>query len=172
MTRRGTCCDFGLLRSPEWPDPHADEGHHEFTYSVYPHAGNWRQALTVRQGYELNYQMLSMQIEKHEGALPPEHSSVEVKSDNVVLTAVKKAEDDDSLIFRFYEWAGKETDIEDLQFLPGAKSAQDADLMERPIGALPVKSGVVVVHTKPYEIKTVKVVFAHPPIARAVENAK
>jgi alpha-mannosidase len=168
---KGNVLRLSLLRSPEWPDPHADEGHHEFTYSVYPHAGNWREALTVRQGYELNYQMLSMQIEKHEGALPPEHSSVEVKPDNVVLTAVKKAEDNDELVFRFYEWAGKETDVS-IQLPMGAKSAQDADLMEWPIGALPLTSGVVTVHTKPYEIKTVKVVFAHPAIAQAVEIAK
>jgi len=30
---------------------------------------------------------------------------------NVVLTAVKKAEEDDAVIVRFYEWAGKETEV-------------------------------------------------------------
>jgi alpha-mannosidase len=96
---------------------------------------------------------------------------VEVKSENVVLTAMKKAEDDDDLILRFYEWAGKETDVR-MQLPPGALSAQDADLMERPVGALPVASGVVTVHTKPYEIKTVKVRFALPAIPQAVQMAK
>ncbi len=38
--------------------------------------------------------------------------------------------------------------------------------MERPIGALPLQAGVVTVHTKPYEIKTVKVRFALPRIPR------
>ena len=33
---------LSLLRSPEWPDPHADEGWHEFTYALVPHAGGWR----------------------------------------------------------------------------------------------------------------------------------
>ncbi len=67
---KGNVLRLSLLRSPEWPDPHADEGHHEFTYSLYPHAGSWREALTVRQGYELNYKLLAMQTERHEGALP------------------------------------------------------------------------------------------------------
>ena len=31
---------ISLLRSPESPDPHADEGRHHFTYSLYPH--RWR----------------------------------------------------------------------------------------------------------------------------------
>ena len=34
---KGNVLRLSLLRSPEWPDPHADEGHHEFTYSLYPH---------------------------------------------------------------------------------------------------------------------------------------
>ena len=115
--------------------------------------------------------MLAMPTEKHQGALPAEHAFVEVKPENVVLTAVKKAEDDDGLILRFYEWAGKETEVK-IQLPPGAESAQDADFMERPIGALPLNASVVTVHTKPYEIKTVKVRFALPRIPRAVEMAR
>lgn len=168
---KGNVLRLSLLRSPEWPDPHADEGHHEFTYSLYPHAGGWREALTVRQGYELNYKLLAMQTEKHEGKLTPEQGFIEVRAENVVLTAVKKAEDDDSLIFRFYEWAGKETDVK-IELPPGAESAQDADLMERAIGGLPLQKGVLSVHTKPYEIKTVSVRFALPHIVQTVEMAK
>ncbi|MGA7685674.1 MAG: alpha-mannosidase [Terriglobales bacterium] len=168
---KGNVLRLSLLRSPEWPDPHADEGHHEFTYSLYPHAGGWREALTVRQGYELNYKLLALQTEKHDGALPAEHAFIEVKPENVVLTAVKKAEDDDGVILRFYEWAGRETDVK-IQLPPGAQNAQDADLMERPIGELALQGGAVTVHTKPYEIKTVKVRFSLPHIPAPVQIAK
>jgi alpha-mannosidase len=168
---KGNVLRLSLLRSPEWPDPHADEGHHEFTYSLYPHEGGWREALTVRQGYELNYKLLDMQSEKHDGALPAEHAFIEVKAENVVLTAMKKAEDDDSVILRFYEWAGRETDVK-IQLPPGAESAQDADLMERPIGELALQGDAVTVHTKPYEIKTVKVRFSLPHIPAPLEIAK
>ncbi len=156
---KGNVLRLSLLRSPEWPDPHADEGHHEFTYSLYPHAGSWRDAQTVRRGYELNYKMIAVQPHKHEGALPSEHSFVGVEPDNVVLTAIKKSEDDDSLILRFYEWAGKESDVK-LHLPAGAQSASETDLMEKPIGELAVHNDSVTVHTKPYEIKTVKVQFA------------
>jgi alpha-mannosidase len=156
---KGNVLRLSLLRSPEWPDPHADEGHHEFTYSLYPHGGTWRDAQTVRRGYELNYQLLSKQTEKHEGTLAPEHSFLQVEPENVVLTAVKKAEDDDTLILRFYEWAGKETDVR-LQLPSGAQTASETDLMERATVSLSVQDGAVTVHTKPYEIKTVKVRFA------------
>ncbi len=150
---------LSLLRSPEWPDPHADEGHHEFTYSLYPHAGNWRDAQTVRRGYELNYKLIAMPSQKHGGALPGEHAFVRVEPDNLVLTAIKKSEDDDSIVLRFYEWAGREADVQ-LQLPAEAQSASEADLMERSIASLAVHNNAVTVHTKPYEIKTLKVRFA------------
>jgi hypothetical protein len=44
--------------------------------------------------------------------------------------------------------------------------------MERPIGGLSLQSGVVTVHTMPYEIKTVKVRFALPTMTELVHAAK
>jgi alpha-mannosidase len=106
----------------------------------------------------LNYRPFTVQADKHQGALPAEHAFVQVEGDNVVLTAMKKAEDDDALILRFYEWAGKESSVK-LQLAPGAQSASETDLMEKPIAKLAVQNGSVSVRTKPYEIKTVKVGF-------------
>ncbi|PYX20205.1 MAG: hypothetical protein DMG82_23005 [Acidobacteria bacterium] len=155
---KGNVLRLSLLRSPEWPDPHADEGEHEFTYSMYPHVGTWRDAETVRRGLELNYRLLPVAVEKHEGALPATYSFVQLEPNNVVLTAMKKAEDDDALVLRFYEWAGKEGDVT-VQLPARAHSATETDLMEKALGELPLTDGRVSVHTKPYEIKTVKVSF-------------
>ena len=159
---KGNVLRLSLLRSPEWPDPHADEGHHEFTYALYPHAGTWREAQTVRRGYELNYKLFARATQKHSGALPGEHSFVRLEPDNVVLTAFKKSEDDDSLVLRFYEWAGKEADVK-VQLPAGAQSASETDLMEKPTVDLALRNGAVTVHTKPYEIKTLKVKFGPRP---------
>jgi alpha-mannosidase len=156
---KGNVLRLSLLRSPEWPDPHADEGHHEFTYSLYPHAGGWKDALTIRRGYELNYKLIALPFGKHQGKLPAEHSFLQPKNDNVIVTAFKKAEDDNAFILRFYEWAGKRGDVA-IQLPTGAASASDTDLMERPLGNLPVSGGEVKVPTKPYEIKTIEVRFS------------
>jgi alpha-mannosidase len=156
---KGNVLRLSLLRSPEWPDPHADEGLHEFTYSMYAHPGTWTEAETVRRGYELNYDLLAMETAKHPGTLKEEHSFFEVQAENVIITAIKKAEDDGSLILRFYEWAGRESDVK-IVLPAGAESASETDLMERPIGDLAVAGGVLAVRTKPYEIKTIRVSFA------------
>jgi len=153
---KGNVLRLTLLRSPSWPDPHADEGHHEFTYSLYPHAGTWREAQTVRRGYELNYRLRAMQIEKHTGSLPPVHSFLTIDSDDVVLTATKWAEDEEALVLRFYEWAGKESDVR-IHLPRGAQQAHETNLLEHPSGDLAVVNSTVTIHTKPYEIKTLSV---------------
>ena len=100
---------------------------------------------------------------RHQGTLPSSQSFFSTQEDNVVITAIKKDADDNSLIVRFYEWAGKKGDIH--LTLPGkASSASDTNLMESVEGplALDTAGKVVTVPTNPYEIKTVKVSFARP----------
>ena len=46
------------------------------------------------------------------------------------LDRSKKAEDDNALILRFYEWAAEQSDVK-AKLPPGAQGAQEADLMER-----------------------------------------
>lgn len=146
-----------LLRSPTWPDPDADRGHQHFTYALYPHAGDWEQALTVRHGYDYNYTMHASQVMAHAGSMPATHSFVTVTPENVVLTAMKKAEDSNALIFRVYEWAGKSGDVK-INVPAGATGATVTNLLEKPEGnALPITNNTVTAHINPYEILTVAV---------------
>ena len=64
---KGNVLRLSLLRSPTWPDPEADQGHQHFAYALYPHSGTWKQALTVRQGYDFNYHLTAMQVSPHSG---------------------------------------------------------------------------------------------------------
>jgi alpha-mannosidase len=157
----GNVLRLSLLRSPTWPDPEADRGHHSFRYSVYPHGGDWKQALTMRRGYEFNYRLAAEQAQTHSGVLPPARSFVDIKQDHVVLTAIKKAEDSGALIIRFFEWAGQSGDVQ-LTVPKGATAAQLTNLMEKPEG-----SGLritdpdhITVPVHPYEIVSLEVSYA------------
>ena len=153
----GNTLRLTLLRSPKWPDPDADMGHHHFHYALYPHAGTWKDAMTVRHGFEYNYPLTAVVATAHAGTLPASHSFASVTPDNVVLTAVKKAEDTKGLIFRVYEWAGKDSTVE-FHVPPGATGATVTNMMEAPEGSpLAVTGDVVKAPIHPYEILTVRV---------------
>jgi alpha-mannosidase len=153
----GNVLRLSLLRSPTWPDAEADRGHHHFSYALYPHAGDWKHALTVRHGYEYNYPLQAMQVAAHAGTLPMEHSFASIEPANVVLTAMKKAEDSNALIFHAYEWAGTAGDV---TFSPpkGAKTAVVTNLLEQPQGgSLAVSGDRVTVPIRAYEILSLRV---------------
>jgi alpha-mannosidase len=155
----GNVLRLTLLRSPTWPDPDADRGMQHFRYAIYPHAGEWKQALTVRRGYELNDPLKAEQVFAHTGTAPAEASWGEVENQNVTLTAVKKAEDADALVYRMYEWGGVAGDVK-LHVAPGAQYAVESNLMEKVEGPhLALAGDVVTVPIKPYEILTVQVFY-------------
>jgi alpha-mannosidase len=156
-----------LLRSPESPEPSkdpdhpfADQGLHDFTYSMYPHAGGWREAGTELAGYELNYPLLARPAVAHEGGLASSHSFASIEPANVILTAIKKAEGDNSVIFRFYEFEGKDSQVT-LTLPQAATSAVETNLMEKEEMPLSLREGSRQISTSigHYEIKTVKVRF-------------
>ena len=157
---KGNVIRLSLLRSPAWPDAHADEGFHEFTYALYPHAGDWKAAETERRGFELNFPLVPVTTEAHQGVLPASHSFAQIEPGNVILTAVKKAEDSAALIFRFFEFEGKTSAVR-LHFPEAATQAAQVNLMEKQDAPLSLQEGgketTVTVH--PFEIVTVKAWF-------------
>ena len=157
---RGNVLRLSLLRSPTWPDPVADRGHQHFNFALRPHPGDWKEAQTVHHGYEYNYKLTAIQVAPHTGSLPPSHSFVTVRPENVVLTAMKKAEDDNALVLHLYEWAGK-TSNADIAMPAGAISATITNLLEKPLApALTVTDGHAHISIKPYEIVAVR--FDYP----------
>ena len=103
-----------LLRSPNWPDPIADRGHHEFTYSIYPHSGTWQVAQTVRKGYELNspLQVLQLASPAPQPRLPAVASLLNISSDNLILMAFKPSDNPaQAWVLRCYECHGTQGEI-------------------------------------------------------------
>lgn len=153
----GNVLRLSLLRAATWPDPVADQGTQIFDYAIYPHTGTWQTANTVARGYEFNYKLDAMQVPGHDGTLPPTHSFFGIDGTHVILTALKKAEESNALIARFYEWGG-ESDNVTLTVPRDAKSATLTNLMEKPEGSpLTVTNDKITVPVSPYEIQTVRI---------------
>jgi alpha-mannosidase len=149
---------ISLLRSAVIPDPKADEGHHEFTYSMYPHAGNWRQAETVRRAYELNAPILANLRSEHAGDVPSTHGFVSVDKPSVVIESVKKAEDSDAVIVRMYEAHGTRGPVQ-LSFDRTPVSVVECNLMEEEETPTELNGSAVCFDIAPWEIRTFKLVF-------------
>ncbi len=148
--------DLNLLRSPGYPGVQADRGEHEFTYSLYPHAGDHVSGDVSKVAYELNVPMNFTSAKLCDSILPIKQAFVEVEANNVMIESVKKAEDDDSLIIRLYENSGAGVNTK-IQFNLDVNSVELVNLMEEKIEEFVVEDNNVNLTFKPFEIHTLKI---------------
>jgi len=154
----GNVLRLTLLRSPTSPDPVADRGKHTLAYALYPHRGDWREGDTVRRGHEFNTPLLVRFVGTHKGKLPRTQSFFSVDADNVVLNAIKKAEDSNALILRLYEAEGRAVTARvTLPFTP--KKAYWTDLLEQDKGSVRFSGKTLEVLMGKNEVKTIRVEF-------------
>ncbi|QDL11355.1 alpha-mannosidase [Brasilonema octagenarum UFV-E1] len=152
---------LSLLRSPNWPDEEADKGFHEFTYALYPHAGSWESAHTVRHGYELHLpmelMMLSSKHHQNNKSLPPVGSFLDLSAENLILMAFKQAEDNPKQwIVRCYECHGQTADLQ-LQSDLGLTLGESVDLLEHSLPTPEFSSGQQIFTIQPWKISSFRV---------------
>lgn len=148
---------ISLFKCATNPDPQADKGEHRFVYSIFPHAGNYREAGTVQLAYELNCPLKAFELKKQAGRLKDEYSFVSCNSDNFIIETIKKAEDGDAVVIRGYESYNKRTAVK-LKLGFDASKAVICDLMENDAEELEIKDGCIEFIAKPFEIVTVKII--------------
>ena len=120
-----------LIKCGQYPNPYADIGFHEFTYSIYPHSDGFRQGGTIKEAYKLN-RPLEITKASGKGTLPAYYSLIECDCDNIIIETVKEAYNGNGIIIRLYDAWNKKTKPE-LKFGFKAKNISVCDMLENPL---------------------------------------
>lgn len=131
-----------------------DWGHHEFTYGLAGHAGDWRAGQTDWQAQRLNQPLVAFAAAPHAGALGKSFSLMGVGHDRVRVLAVKQAEESDETVVRLVELDGKGATGVRVRFAGGVLSAREVTGQEQPLGAAKVSDGELVTDFGPYQLRT------------------
>jgi len=99
--------DPRVLDEPHGRYEYIDQGRQDVRYRLVPHAGDWRDAGTVRIAAELNQPPFALIESYHPGDLPPAMSFASDGGGDVVVTVLKAAEDGDAVVVRAYEASGR-----------------------------------------------------------------
>ncbi|MEW4368323.1 alpha-mannosidase [Paenibacillus kandeliae] len=172
---------LSLLKSAIYPDPMADYGQHQFTYSLYPHGGDWLDGGTVQAAWQLNQPAMAIPVAgasanaaisadavslaaptlSHQAQTAiPSHTAGSDSSSfsmfsfsaaHVMVDAVKKAEDSNQIVLRIHEYAGIRSPLTIASDLDIA-SWQECNLMEQPAGD--PQQGELSIIIAPYELRT------------------
>ena len=146
----GNSISLTLIRNAYDPDPDSDTGMHEFTYSLYSHKKDFKSAGVIKRAYELNNPLYVLKTSSHDGSLPPGQGSfLSFNKDNLLISTIKKAEQKEGFIIRFYEAYGKKVDRFNISSLLPIKIIEETNLIEKK-----VKKTMSV---KPFEIKTYRI---------------
>ena len=151
---KGNVLGISLLRSPLYPDPFADEGEHRFTYSLFPHPGDWTSAGVAQEALTLNAPLIPVTAEDE--SLPQEFSFVEAKGLELALGSLKMAEEGEAVILRLYEPHGARGECT-LRFGRPVERVERVNLLEEAEGPVEVQSGVVRLRVRPFEVVTLRV---------------
>jgi len=103
----------GLATRPEHAGPMMDTpgaqlpGKWTFAYALIPHAGGWEHAW--QEAHRFARPLRAVRVSGGTGALPAEKSLVSIDHPQIVPSAIKLAEDEDSLVVRVYNIADEPT---------------------------------------------------------------
>ena len=146
------------IAGPLVPTPDALElKSYTFEYAVQPHDGDWRQAEMYKQAQDFHHLPTAIQANA-KGDLPSEYSFLKLSPHNLIFSALKKAEDSDGVILRFFETTGEVTQAE-VELFRAIKRLTLVDLLEREEGELPFEGTRFRLEVKPFEIVTLKLEF-------------
>lgn len=130
-----------------------DLGINRYGYGIYSHHGGYENG-TQFYARCFNQPMGVFVTDKHVGVLGGEYSFGTISDENVIIRAIKKAEDTDEIIIRVNEGANRITRNVKISLGNGIESAREVYASEEELGEAVVDDGRLVFDLAPYEVKT------------------
>jgi len=128
-------------------------GTYVFRYSLSAARGDWKATKAYRTGMNFNnpLQPVSVVDRLSSKSLPPTRSFGSFTADNLVLSAVKKADQDASILVRLYEIEGRSAETP-AEFLGQKREFREVNLLEEDAGP----AGQRLLKLGPCQIKTIR----------------
>jgi len=149
-----------------WPQKTPDaqcQGDWTFNYSIYSHTGDWLKSKVYKE--VLNYRVAlrpvqDFTIEKKDikKPLPSQANFITLSPDNLVISCLKKAEDDDMLVLRFYNISNRSTKGKVSSF-KNIRKAYLLNMNEEIKGVLKVAKNSIHINASPKKVITLGLRF-------------
>lgn len=141
--------------SMHYPPP----GRYVFRFSLSSDAGDWKAVKAYRAGLGLNNPLLPVEVADTISAktLPPSQSFCTLTADNLVLSALKRADQGQGVLLRVYDIEGVPADTA-VEFLGRKTALRETSILEETAGAATQET----LHVAPYKIKTLQLECGKP----------
>ncbi len=143
-----------LIKAGIEPNPDCDNEEHFFTYSLYPHLEDYKDACVEQEACKINQDLIAV----GGGKLKKSFSFVKADKRNVNIESIKMAEDGKGFIIRCFEFENARTKF--TLELPNTdiKSVCECNCVEEKVKDIVADAHSFEDVIKPYEIKTYRVI--------------
>lgn len=131
-------------------------GRHSFSFSLSSYKGNWKGG--YKDGMQKNrplYTVVKCNQEMKEALLPATYSFGGIKGNDIIVSAVKKCEDDQSIVMRCYSISGDNQQMK-FKFFKELNGVQHTNMIEEDGRAIPYKRQSFNYSLGKYSIETFK----------------
>lgn len=147
-----------------------DFGLNRYSYAIYSHVGDYSNGTQLGARF-FNQPITAFVCDKHNGILKDEYSFGSINTEDVIIRAIKKAEDSDEIIIRVNEGSCKVVNNVEIKLGRGIVSARECNAYEEEIGSAKVVDGKLVFDMQPYEIRTFAVKLADAAVSEPSQQA-
>ncbi|MFX1509525.1 MAG: alpha-mannosidase [Promethearchaeota archaeon] len=134
-------------------------GQYHANYSIIPHLGTWKTPTTRQHTQQYITPLKAIQLHKTtDGHLAPSQSFLSVSPGTCTFSCLKKSEQTDSTILRFYETSGSSSKVQ-ITSKFAIKQAVFVNLAEKQLEPIPMaksNSNQIAVSFSPFQIRTLQ----------------
>lgn len=134
-----------------------DLGRNIFSFGIYSHDGSFENG-TQAQNENFQNPLIAFQTTaRRKGCLSDDFSFADINNENVIIRAVKLAEDEDGIIIRVNEASGKNQNNIKISFFEKIESAEETLADESFVNNAKVDGKSIIFDIEPYSVKSFRI---------------
>ena len=130
-----------------------DHGRHNILFALAPHAGDWRSGGVTWDARRLNQPLRAYAVPGHDGPDGKQKSLFSVSTNQVEISAIKKAEASSEVVVRLRELTGRPANNVAVSAAAGIVSAREVDGQEQSVASAQTAGGKLVTNLSPFTLR-------------------
>jgi len=139
-----------------------DIGRNYFGFGIYSHKNGFENATQIQSEIFSSPLIAFQTSDRRKRSLDPDISFASISCDDVIVRAIKKCEDDNTIVIRVNEAIGKAHKKVHIKLFKKIGKAKEINALEKEIGNGRIYAGSLIFDIEPFEVKTFKLSFKEP----------
>lgn len=131
-------------------------GNHSYQFSLTSNKGDWQNSIHAGKQQNQPVQPIVVDVDATKEGLPLSYSFAGVNADNIIISAIKKSEDENNIIMRLVDMQGKSVDAT-INWFGKVNGVNTTNIIEEEDKPLIKNTDAIKLLVKPFSIETIRI---------------